>query len=42
MIALCTHSLSMGNIEPRDDPYEVAGIGEDRDISPEKRLNWGL
>jgi hypothetical protein len=41
-IALCTLSLSMGNIEARDDPYESVGIGEDRDISSEKWLNWGL
>jgi hypothetical protein len=32
----------MGNIEARDDPYESVGIGEDRDISSEKWLNWGL
>ena len=32
----------MGNIETRDDPYESVGIGEDRDISSEKWLNWGL
>ena len=41
-IALCTLSLSMGNIETRDDPYESVGIGEDHDISSEKWLNWGL
>ncbi len=41
-IALCTLSLSMGNIEPRDDPYELVGIGEDYDNSSEKWLNWGL
>ena len=32
----------MGNIETRDDPYESVGNGEDRDISSEKWLNWGL
>ena len=32
----------MGNIEARVDPYESVGIGEDRDISSEKWLNWGL
>lgn len=41
-IALCTLSLSMGNIETRDDPYESVGIGEVYDISSEKWLNWGL
>lgn len=32
----------MGNIETRDDPYELVGIGEDCDISSETWLNWGL
>ncbi len=32
----------MGNIEARDDPYELVEIGEDYDISSEKWLNWGL
>jgi len=32
----------MGNIETREDPYELVGIGEDYDISSETWLNWGL
>ena len=32
----------MGNIEGRDDPYELAEIGKDHAISSEIWLNWGL
>jgi hypothetical protein len=32
----------MGNIEPREHPYKLVGIGEDYDNSSEKWLNWGL
>jgi len=46
-IALCTLSLSMGNIErgtrtTQGGPYEVVEIGGYRDISPENRLDWDL
>jgi hypothetical protein len=42
-IALCTHSLSMGNIEPRATPYEPESvrIGTLRHL-PEMCLDWGL
>lgn len=47
-IALCTQSLSMGNIEDgttrptRGSPYQAVDIGGYRDISSENWLNWGL